>query len=190
MKIRKGPTTLFYPCPKVLVTCIDGTGKDDIVTLAWVGVANSVPPMIAAGIRPSRHSSALIDETGEFVVNIPSVGLLEKTDYYGSVSGKDVVKFESAHLTRETASQVRAPMIKECQVNLECRVRHKLVLGSHQLYIGEVLETHVDQDILNSEGNIDYNKSQPFMYNTREYWGLGKKLQIHGFSKLVKQETQ
>ena len=190
MKTTKGPTTLFYPCPAALVTCSDETGKDDIVTLAWIGVANSTPPIIAAGIRPTRYSASLIDRTGEFVVNIPSVELLEVTDYCGSVSGAEVTKFEATGLTREKASQVKAPLIKECPVNLECRVKQKLVLGSHQLYLGEVLETHVDQNVLNSDGNIDYAKAQPFVYNTREYWNLGKKMQVHGFSKTVKQETQ
>ena len=190
MKITKGPTTLFYPCPVALVTCSDETGKDDIVTLAWIGVANSTPPIIAAGIRPTRYSASLIDRTGEFVVNIPSVELLEVTDYCGSVSGADVTKFEATGLTREKASQVKAPLIKECPVNLECRVKQKLVLGSHHLYLGEVLETHVDQNVLDPEGNIDYTKAQPIAYTPREYWDLGKRLHVQGFSKTAKQEAQ
>lgn len=109
--------------------------------------------------------------------------MLEKADYCGSISGADIVKFESAGLTREKASQVKAPMIRECPVNLECRVKRKMVLGSHQLYLGEVLETHVDQDVLDSNGNMNYAKAQPFVYNAREYWSLGKRLEVHSFSK-------
>lgn len=177
---------MLYPCPVALVTCSDGKGKDNIVTLAWVGVANSTPPTIAAGIRPTRYSASLIDKSREFVVNIPTVDILEKVDYCGVVSGFDVKKFEATGLTREPASKVKAPMIKECPINLECKVRRTLLLGSHRLYLGEVLETHVDQSILDSNGSIDYAKAQPFVYNTREYWSLGKKIGVHGFSKASK----
>ena len=183
MKVLKGPTTMLYPCPVVLVTCSDNVGKDDIVTLAWVGVANSTPPTIAAGIRLTRYSAGLIDKTREFVVNIPTVDILEKVDYCGVASGADVKKFEATGLTREPAKRVKAPMIQECPVNLECRLKRTLVLGSHRLYLGEVLETHVDQSILDSAGSIDYLKAKPFVYNMREYWSLAEKIGVHGFSK-------
>ena len=185
MKALKGPTTMFYPCPVALVTCAYD-GKDDIVTLAWVGVADSTPPMIAAGIRPTRYSAGLIDKSREFVVNIPTTDILEKADYCGVISGSDIKKFEATGLTREPASKVKAPMIKECPINLECKVRRTLLLGSHRLYLGEVLETHVDEGILDAKGGIDFGKAKPFVYNTREYWSLDRKVGVHGFSKASK----
>lgn len=186
MKALKGPSTTLYPCPVALVTCSDKAGKDDIVTLAWVGVANSTPPTIAVGIRPTRYSASLINNSREFVVNIPTVDILEKVDYCGVVSGFNVKKFEATGLKRENATKVKAPMIKECPVNLECKVKRTILLGSHRLYLGEVLETHVDQSILDSKGTIDYAKAQPFVYNTREYWSLGRKIGVHGFSRASK----
>lgn len=183
MKVLKGPTTMLYPCPVALVTCTGGSGKDDIVTLAWVGVADSTPPIITAGIRPTRYSAGLINKSREFVVNIPTVSLLEKVDYCGSVSGFDVKKFETTGLTREHASKVKAPMIKECPVNLECKLRRTILLGSHRLYLGEVLETHIEESIIDSKGGIDYEKAQPFVYNAREYWSMGKNIGLYGFSK-------
>ncbi len=174
---------MLYPCPVALVTCTDGAGEDDIVTLAWIGVANSTPPIISAGIRPTRYSAGLINRSREFVVNIPTVALLEEVDYCGVVSGFDIKKFETTGLTREHASKVKAPMIKECPINLECRLRRTVLLGSHRLYLGQVLETHIEEDIIDVRGGIDYEKAQPFVYNTRQYWSLGKNIGLHGFSK-------
>jgi flavin reductase (DIM6/NTAB) family NADH-FMN oxidoreductase RutF len=183
LKVNRGPSTLLTPCPVILLTCTDGKGNDNIITLAWVGVVCSDPPKIGVGIRHSRYSSELIDESGEFVVNIPDESLLCESDYCGNVSGRDVNKFDKTGLTRQTATKVSVPLIKECPVNLECLVREKFDLGSHRLYVGEVVETHVDEKILDAEGKIDFKKADLIVYNSGEYWSLGKKKAISGFAK-------
>jgi flavin reductase (DIM6/NTAB) family NADH-FMN oxidoreductase RutF len=183
MKVSKGPSTLLYPCPVALVTCKDAKGKDNIITIAWMGILCSEPPKIGIGINKSRLSTGIIEESGEFVVNIPGEQLLEKSDYCGNVSGRDVDKFGKTGLTREPAKKVQTPLIKECPVNLECVVREKLDLGSHRLFVGEVVETHVDESVLDPKGNINFEKAAPFVFNAGEYWGIGEKKNSYGFAK-------
>ena len=184
MKVSKGPANLMYPCPVTLVTSRDSKGKDNIVTIAWMGILCSEPPKIGIGLHKTRHSTGIIEKSGEFVVNIPGEDLLEKTDYCGNVSGKDVDKFSKAGLTKEPAKKVKVSLIKECPVNLECVVREKLDLGSHRLFVGEVVEAHVDDSILDGKGNFDFSKVAPVLFNAvqYEYWGLGKKKGSYGFA--------
>lgn len=183
LKIKRGPSTLLTPCPVTLLTCTDDEGNDNIITLAWVGVVCSDPPKIGVGIRRSRYSYELLEKSGEFVLNIPNCSLLDASDYCGAVSGRDVDKFTKTGLTREKATKVNAPLIKECPINLECLVREKLDLGSHRLYVGEVVETHLDEKILGSGGDIDFLKADPVIYNDGEYWKLGEKVNAYGFAK-------
>jgi len=178
MKVDKVPSTLFYPCPVVLVTCVDDEGRPNIITLAWVGVACSDPPTISFGIRSNRYSYRLIERSGEFVVNMPTLSILKETDYCGRVSGRDHDKFEETKLTPEPASKVKAPLIKECPVNLECVLQQIVELGSHSLFLGRVVALHVEQSLLDANGHIDYSKAQPFVYNQGEYWDLGKKMEV------------
>lgn len=181
MKKVKDPSTALFPVPAVLVTVAGDNGKDNIITLAWVGTVNSDPPMLSIGVRPSRHSHRLLEETGEFVVNLPGAGMVREVDLCGMVSGKDEDKFALCGFGRQPASRVRAPLIDRCPVNIECVVRNKLSLGSHDLYIGEVLAVHVDESVLEG-GRIDLKKMQPLAYAAGEYWSLGEKLFMMGFS--------
>jgi len=183
VKVRKSPWPALFPCPVVLVTCVDSNGKPNIITLAWVGVACSDPPMLGLGIRPHRYSYGIIEASGEFVVNIPTVEILKETDFCGVVSGQDVDKFSETGLTAEPAEKVKPPLIKECPVNIECVVRQKIPLGVHHLFIGEVTCVHVDQAVLDEKGRIDFSKVSPFVYNQGEYWSLHQKIGVHGFSK-------
>ena len=183
MKVQKSPQVLLYPCPVVLVTCIDEKGAADIVTLAWVGVACSDPPILGMGIRPSRHSYSLILRTKEFVVNIPTEDILKETDFCGMVSGKNVDKFSETGLTPEPAEKVKPPLIRECPVNIECIVKQKMPLGVHHLFLGEVVRVHVDQEILDEKGRIDFTKVAPITYNQGAYWSLQRKIGDHGFSR-------
>ena len=162
----------------VLVTSVDEKGTPNIVTLAWAGVVCSDPPTIGLGIRPNRHSHGLIEQSKEFVVNIPSLSILKETDYCGRVSGRDHNKFEETKLTPEPASKVKAPLIKECPVNLECVLEQTVKVGSHDLFLGRVVAVHVEQALLDANGHIDYAKAQPFVYNQGEYWNLGKKMEV------------
>jgi len=183
MKIEKSPWTALFPCPVVLVSCVDSKGKTNIITLAWAGVVCSDPPMLGLGIRPHRYSYGLIEDSGEFVVNIPTVDILKETDFCGVVSGREVDKFSETGLTLKPAEKVKAPIIQECPVNIECIVKKKVPLGTHHLFIGEIVRVHVDQDVLDEKGRIDFSKVSPFVYNQGEYWSLHKKIGVHGFSK-------
>ena len=184
MRDKKNPSTALFPCPVVLVTCVDSKGKPNIITLAWVGVVCSDPPMLGLGIRSSRHSYRLIEETGEFVVNIPTTHILRETDLCGVVSGRDVDKFAETEFTPDPAEKVKPPLIRECPVNVECIIKRNVQLGSHNLIIGEVVLVHVDKAVLNKKGEIDFVKAAPFVYNQREYLGLGERIGVHGFSKV------
>jgi flavin reductase (DIM6/NTAB) family NADH-FMN oxidoreductase RutF len=175
LKVSKGAVNIMYPCPVTLVTCRDKKGEDNIIAIAWIGVLGGKPPMIGMGFNKSRHSTGIIEESGEFVVNIPDEKLLAESDWCGCVSGRDFDKFEKAGLTKEPASKVKAPLIKECPVSIECVVREKLTLGDYRVFIGEIVETHVEKSALNEKGDIDFSKVSPVLYNVGEYWGIGGK---------------
>jgi flavin reductase (DIM6/NTAB) family NADH-FMN oxidoreductase RutF len=173
----------LYPVPVVMVSCADKNGKANIITLAWVGVVCSSPATIGIAIRPGRYSHKLIEETREFVINIPNLDLIKETDFCGVVSGRDVDKFKETGLTESPASKVRPPLIKECPVNIECKLKQVLNLGVHDLFLGEVIAVHCDEEVSGDSGKMDYSRARPFVYNQGEYWSLGKKVGTYGFSK-------
>jgi len=183
MKVERKPSSLLYPCPVVLVACAVEGGKGNMITLAWVGVACSEPPIIGVAIRPSRFSHALIQKGGEFTINIPRVEILKEVDFCGTFSGRDVDKFSKTRLTPVPAKKVNAPMIKECPVNLECVVKEVRKLGSHDLFLGEVVAAHVDKSLLDEKGEADFARSKPFVYVQGQYWSLRKPIARGGFSK-------
>lgn len=175
LKIEKEPSTFLYPCPVVLVTTVNNNGTPNIVTLAWVGVANSTPPMLSIAVREQRHSHGNLMKTKEFVVNIPSSDLVLQTDHCGTVSGKEHDKFAETGLTPEPSKIVKPPGIRECPVNVECRVRHTINLGSHDLFIGEVVAARVEESVLGADGRVDVRRAKPLAYTGR-YWRLGRKV--------------
>jgi flavin reductase (DIM6/NTAB) family NADH-FMN oxidoreductase RutF len=176
------PFSALYPVPVVLVTCADEQGKPNVVTLAWVGTVASKPPQAAIAIRPSRYSHTVISQTGEFAINIPNADLLPAVDQCGHVSGARIDKFAQTGLTPEPASQIQPPLIAECPVNLECKLTQTIPLGSHDLFIGEIVAVHVDEDLLDENGFIDYSKTKAVTYVGNEYWGLGMCLGASGFT--------
>ncbi|MEJ2241806.1 MAG: flavin reductase family protein [Candidatus Bathyarchaeota archaeon] len=183
MKTKKNPWTALFPCPVVLVTCIDTNGDPNIITLAWVGTVCSEPPIIALGIRPTRYSHKLIKNNKEFVVNIPTTKILKESDYCGVTSGKNIQKFSETRLTKQKAENIKTPIIKECPVNIECKLKEIIPLGTHDLFLGEIVQVHVDKEILNDKGTIDFRKADPFVFNQGEYWSINEKLGSYGFSK-------
>lgn len=183
MKLIKPPFTMLYPVPVVLVTSADSSGKPNIITIAWTGTVCSDPPMLSISVRPSRYSHQLISESGEFVVNIPSMQLLEKTDYCGVVTGREVDKFQATGLTPVPASKVKAPLIDECPANLECVVKQTLSLGAHDLFIAEIVACHVEETLVDRRGRMDVSLAHPFVYNGNgEYWGVKDSLGPYGLS--------
>ena len=181
-KVTRKPSTVLYPVPAVMVSC--GTGAQaNIITLAWVGTLCSSPPMVGLGVRPGRHSHQLIQEGGEFVVNLPTAEQVRLLDYCGIVSGRDEDKWAACGFTQAPATEVQTPLIAECPVNIECRLRQTLSLGSHDLFIGEVVAVQVDEGVLDERGRIDFARATPFAYMGGEYRRVGEILGTFGYSK-------
>lgn len=170
--------TLLAPIPAVMVSCGDFDNAN-ITTIAWTGVINSEPPLVYVSIRPSRYSYNIIKETGEFVINIPDGDLVWATDYCGTKSGKDIDKFETAHLTKEKCKFVKAPAIEECPISLECRVKEIKELGSHHMFIGEVISVNAKTDIVEN-GKINLAKANLITYLGNEYYVANKKVGDRG----------
>ncbi len=181
-KVTKKPGTVLYPVPALMVSC--GTGAEaNIITLAWVGTLCSNPPMVGIGVRPNRHSHGLIREGAEFVVNVPTAKQARWVDYCGVVSGRDEDKWAACGFTQAPATEVQVPLIAECPVNIECRLQQTISLGSHDLFIGEVVAVHVDEGVLDERGRIDYVKAEPFAYLGGQYRQVGELLGTFGYSK-------
>lgn len=178
------PSTALSPIPAVMVSCCNLAGESNIITIAWVGTLCSEPPMIGIGIRKSRFSYEMIKETGEFVVNLPSEGLAWATDFCGINSGRNVDKFGELELTAIPGEKVNAPLIGECPVNIECKVKQVIELGSHDLFIGEVVAVHADDEVLDENGSISIEQAKLITYGGGQYWGLTENpLGDAGFSK-------
>ncbi len=179
------PITALVPLPAAMVSCQKPNEKPNIITISWTGIVCSEPPMLSISVRKNRFSYDIIKSTGEFVVNITTHSLVKATDICGIVSGKDHDKFELAGLTPETASKVRVPMIEESPINLECQTRSIIELGSHDVFIAEIVATHIEDDVLDSDGRIDIRKLDPLAYCTkaRQYWsGFSRMEGRYGFT--------
>lgn len=179
-KLMRGPQIWLYPVPPVLVSC-QAEGQPNIITLAWTGVACSNPVIIGVGIRPERYSYDIIKRSGEFVVNLPKASQMEQVDLCGTISGREEDKFLRCGFTPTPGSKVQAPLIAQCPVNLECRVREVLPLGSHHLFLGEVLLVHYDEELL-AEGRVDLGPADPLAYAFGRYYRLGEVLGKYGTS--------
>jgi len=181
-KVVKKPFAALRPVPVVLVSCGHGE-QANIITIAWTGILCSNPPHIGIGVRPDRHSYKLIQETEEFVVNIPGEDLLDEVEYCGFTSGRDVDKFAARGLTPAPGSAVQTPIIAECPINIECRLTHTLSLGTHDLFIGQVVAVQIGQEVLDERGRVDNDKLKPILFTGDAYWGLGEFLGRYGFKK-------
>lgn len=181
-KKEMSPTYMILPAAAVLVTVASPGGKDNIITLAWVGTVNSDPPMISISIRPSRYSHGLLEEGGEFVVNIPGADMVGELDLCGTRSGKDGDKFSLCGFGRIPGSRVKAPLIDRCPVNIECAVRKKISLGSHDMYIGEILAVHASEEVLDDRGRVNVSRLRPVVFAGGEYLEAGARLSRMGQS--------
>ena len=176
------PGNMLYPLPVVMVSAADKEGRDDIITVAWAGTVCTNPPMVSISIRPERYSYHMIRETGEFVINLTTEELAFATDYCGVKSGRDVDKFKETGLTREKAEKVKAPMIAEAPVSIECKVKEIRELGSHHMFIAQVAAVHADEKYMDEKTRFDLNRARPIVYSHGEYLGTGKKLGTFGYS--------
>jgi flavin reductase (DIM6/NTAB) family NADH-FMN oxidoreductase RutF len=184
-KRRIKPATLLNPLPVCLISCQGRESAPNILTAAAIGICCFDPPMLGVAIRSNRYSRRLIQESGEFVVNVPNQDLVSQVDLCGSISGREKDKFATFGLTPLPAQVVRAPLIQECPINLECKVRQTLTLGSHDLFLGEVVATHLDEECLDRADQWRGEAFRPLAYHLlcREYWSLGERLGAHGFSR-------
>ena len=173
---------MVYPLPAVMVSCGREGERPNIITVAWTGTICTNPPMLYISVRPQRYSYDILCETGEFVVNLTTKKLAKATDYCGVRSGRDVDKFKETGLTAVPALHVKSPMIAESPVNIECRVTEKKELGSHHMFLAEVLAVHVDEGYLDEKGRFRLNESGLIAYSHGEYLGLGKEIGTFGYS--------
>ncbi len=175
----------LFPLPPILVSCQDGGKKPNIITLAWCGVVSSNPVMVQIGIRPSRYSHDLILKSREFVINIPTRKLAWAVDLCGTVSGQKKNKFNLTGLTPAPSIKVRVPSIKECPINLECKLVGTLRFGSHTHFLAQVVAVQVEEKILDENGKPDIKKLDPlaFFPIADQYYSIGKLVGRYGFSK-------
>ena len=173
--------TLLAPVPPAMVSC-GSMENANIITIAWTGILNSTPPVTYISVRPARHSHAIIKESGEFVINLTSESLAKAADYCGMYTGAKVDKFEKCKLTKEAATAVACPMIAEAPVSIECRVKDVIPMGSHDVFVADILAVNVADEYIDDSGKIRMDKSALVAYAHGEYFALGKKLGKFGFS--------
>ena len=180
-KVTWKPGTFLYPLPAIMVSCGD-MDRSNIITVAWTGIMNTDPAMVYISVRPSRYSYNLIKESGEFVINLTTKDLAYATDWCGVKTGEKVDKFKEMRLTKEKAKFVKCPMIKESPVSVECRVKEIKDLGTHHMFVAEVLAINADEKYIDEKGAFDISKCDLIAYSNGNYYSLGKKIGRFGFS--------
>ena len=176
------PGTIVYPLPAVMVSCGENPEEYNIITIAWTGTINSDPPMCYISVRPGRHSYDIIKRTGEFVINLTTEKLAKATDWCGCRSGRKYNKWKEMNLTPAPAKMVKAPIIDESPVNIECRVKDIVELGSHHMFISEVVSVSVDDTYMNEKQAFSFSKANPLVYSHGHYFGMGKRIGKFGWS--------
>ncbi|MDR2391347.1 MAG: flavin reductase family protein [Planctomycetota bacterium] len=181
-KIAWNPGNHVFPTPAALVSCQTPGGKPNLLTVAWCGNINSNPPMLSISLRPERHSHAIIKETGEFVLNLPSRRLARAVDFCGVASGRNLDKFAASGLSPFPVARVSCPGVAECPVNLSCRVTQRVRLGSHDLFLAMIEETMVDFGLMDRNGRFQIEKADLICYAHGFYFTFGKRLGRFGWS--------
>lgn len=175
------PGALLSPVPAVLVSC-GSVEQPNVLTIAWAGTVCTHPAMVSISVRPGRHSYPLIKESGEFVLNIPSAGQVRAVDLCGVKSGKDTDKFALCGFTAVPAAGVSAPAIAECPVSFSCKVKQVIPLGSHDLFLAEIVAIEAEEGLFEENGRLALEKAELFAYAHGEYYALGKKIGSFGYS--------
>ncbi len=176
------PGNMLYPLPVVMVSCQRPGERPDIVTAAWCGTVCTDPPMVSVSLKPSRYSWGIVHETGEFVINLTTAKLTQAADFCGVRSGRDTDKFASVHLTAQPSRRITAPGIAESPVNIECRVRQEIPLGSHTMFLAEVVGVTVDEALLAPNGALRLERADLTVYSHGTYCHLGEAIGTFGFS--------
>lgn len=181
-RVNFKPGNMLYPLPAVLVSCADKRGNDNLLTVAWTGTICSDPAMVSISVRPGRYSYHMIKESGEFVINLTTKSLVRAVDYCGVRSGRDVDKWKEMNLHRLPADIVKAPLLEESPVNIECKVTEVKELGTHHMFLAEVVAVHVDDTYMDDKGTFHLNDTDLLAYSHGTYMGLGEKLGTFGYS--------
>ena len=176
------PGNMLYPLPAVMVSCQRPGEKPNIITVAWTGTVCSSPAMVSISVRKERYSYEILKETGEFVINLATRELVRALDYCGVRSGRDVDKYEEMHLTRLPSRRIEAPGIAQSPVNIECRVTERKALGSHDLFLAEVVSVTIEDRYMDQNGKLELNQAGLITYSHGAYFELGKKVGSFGYS--------
>ena len=176
------PGNMLYPVPAVMVSCQREGEKPNIITVAWAGTICSDPAMVSISVRKERYSHDIIKDSGEFVVNLTTRKLCYATDYCGVKSGRNTDKFADMHLTPQQSVKIAAPAIKESPVNIECKVKDIIELGSHDMFIAEVVAVNVDEKLLDSKGASRLQDADLIAYSHGQYYTLGDNIGKFGYS--------
>lgn len=179
---------LLSPVPAVLVSCGSGDSAN-LITVGWTGIVCTHPPRLYISLRPERYSHDIIDKSGEFCVNLPSAGLVKALDYCGVRSGREHDKFAEANLTKEDSFEVSCPSVAECPLTLECRVFQKLPLGTHDMFLADIVAVGADESLIDKNGRLMLEKASLLAYSHGDYFELGKKIGDFGFSVRKKKTT-
>ena len=173
---------MLYPVPAVLVSVRNKEGKDNLITVAWAGTVCSDPAMVSISVRKERFSHAMLLESREFCINLTTKSIVKQVDYCGVRSGRDVDKFKETGLTKGECGKINAPLVEESPINIECRVKEVLELGTHDLFLAEVVNVQVEESLLNEHGTLKLERADLVAYSHGEYFSLGEKLGSFGYS--------
>ena len=183
-------SVILNPVPVVLITSRNKKGKDNVFTVAWVGTVCTKPPMLSISIRPERLSYEYIKETMEFTVNLPSQDLVKKVDFCGVRSGRNVDKIKEMGFTMREGEKISSPYINDCPVSIECQVKQIIPLGTHDVFIAEVVSSHVNENLMDEKGKIHFEWADLITYCHGEYFEMGKNpLGSFGYS-VMKEKTK
>lgn len=166
---------MLNPVPVVLVTCRNREGKENVFTVAWTGTVCSKPPMISISVRPERLSYDYIKETGEFTINLPAKSMVKAVDYCGVRSGRQENKIEKMGFSMREGVEIKSPSIEDCPINMECKVKQVIPLGTHDVFLAEVLSCFVEERLIDKENKIHFEEADLIAYSHGEYFPIVKK---------------
>lgn len=186
IKLKGGALTA--PVPPALVTVADGDEKN-VLTVAWTGILSTVPPTTYISVRPRRHSYGMLERSREFVLHLPPTALAKQVDYCGTFTGAKVDKFEKCNFSLLPSAEVAAPTIAECPIALECRVKTVLPMGSHDVFIAEIVSVSVDENLMDANGKLRLERADLLAFGHGEYYALGRRVGVFGFSAVKRRKT-
>ena len=182
-KLKWKGGALIAPVPPAMITCgSDEAGNANIITVAWTGITNTQPPKTYISVRPSRHSYDLIKQSGEFAINLTTEELVKHADWCGVYTGAKVDKFARCSLTKEAANEISCPLIAESPLSLECRVTDIIPLGSHDMFLADIVAVDVDERLIDKDGKLRLDKAHLAAFAHGEYFALGDRIGTFGFS--------